>query len=282
MPAQRRASSPARSRNRRRSARRATRSRGLACRCRRGRDDQPHPRRLRRHLSHRRRRRGLVPRAAGAADHGRRPGGGMPALRTADARRAAATGPTARRDIEYRAYAVQPESPFIGRSVRDLEAWRARRACSSSGSGARDRIVDADGSTVMQAATRWHHRAPGTAHRAGRRAEARGPRSRRPPLLEIPAEVLDVVVTSPTSTAARSTSSPDEDPHAASICGGSCAAGTPVAIFPATRVQRGDVLTLVGPDTANRAGREPHRDRRSRDRRHRHGRSWRSASSPAR
>ncbi len=35
---------------------------------------------------------------------------------------------TARRDIEYRAYAVQPGSPFIGRRVRELEKSATRRA----------------------------------------------------------------------------------------------------------------------------------------------------------
>ena len=36
-----------------------------------------------------------------------------------------ATGPTARRDIEYRAYAVQEGSPLIARRIRELETLAA-------------------------------------------------------------------------------------------------------------------------------------------------------------
>ncbi len=155
---------------------------------------------------------------------------------------------TARRDIEYRAYAVQPESPFIGRSRHDLEALasdarlfveRIRRA---------DRIIDADGSTVIQGGD--------TLAITGRREWLIERVNEQKfgvlevddrPLLEIPAEVLDVVVTQP-EVDGRSLDELARDEAVRSVyLRQIMRAGTPVPIFPATRVQRGDILTLVGP-----------------------------------
>ena len=160
-----------------------------------------------------------------------------------------ATPPSlARRDIEYRAYAVQPGSPFIGRSLRELEALasdarlfveRIRRA---------DRIFEPDTSTVVQ---------PGDTLAVTGRREVLVERVKEQKfgvlevddreLLEIPAEVLDVVVTHD-EVDGRSLAELAGDEAVRSVyLRQIMRAGTPVPIFPATRVHRGDVLTLVGP-----------------------------------
>ena len=104
----------------------------------------------------------------------------------------------ARRDIEFRAYLVEPGSPLVGQSVRDLEervrdarlfVERIRRG---------DRILDPDETDDPGG---WRH------HRGHRTSRAAGGTNGRTPklgvrevddreLLEIPAEALDVVVTS--------------------------------------------------------------------------------------
>jgi putative transport protein len=160
----------------------------------------------------------------------------------------AAPASLARRDIEYRAYTVQPESPFIGRSPRDLEALasdarlfveRIRRA---------DRIIEPDWSTVIQGGD--------TLAITGRRELLIERVNEQKfgvlevddrPLLEIPAEVLDVVVTHH-EVDGRSLEELARDEAVRSVfLRQIMRAGTPVPIFPATRVHRGDILTLVGP-----------------------------------
>ena len=128
----------------------------------------------------------------------------------------------ARRDIEFRAYLVEPGSPLVGQRVRDLEervrdarlfVERIRRG---------DRILDPDEATTLQAGdtiavTGRRERLVERMdeHRLGvREVDDRE-------LLEIPAEALDVVVTSGRSTAVRSRISPRGSSPAASTSGAS-------------------------------------------------------------
>ncbi len=165
-----------------------------------------------------------------------------------------------RRDIEYRAYAVQAGSPMVGRRTRELEELahdarlfveRIRRA---------DRILEPDQTTILQEGdtlgitgrrellvTRVHEQRLGVQEVDDQ------------DLLEIPVEALDVVVTSGDIDDHTLEELAEQDFARNIYLRRIVRAGTPVPIFPATRVHRGDVLTLVGPtrriaDAAARIG----------------------------
>jgi putative transport protein len=155
---------------------------------------------------------------------------------------------SARRDIEYRAYAVLPGSPLIGWRTRDLEQEAADARLFVERLRRGDRIVEPDGKTVVE---------PGDVLAiTGRREllltrvdlEKLGLREVDDvPLLDIPAEALDVVVTrADLDGRALETLAGDEAVRSVYLRR-IVRAGTVVPIFPATQVQRGDVLTLVGP-----------------------------------
>jgi putative transport protein len=153
-----------------------------------------------------------------------------------------------RRNIEYRAYAVQPESPFIGRSTRELEALASDARLFVERIRRGDRILEPDASTVVLRGD--------TLAITGRREMLVERINEQKfgvlevddkPLLEVPAEVLDVVVTSH-DVDGRSLEELAKDEVVRSVfLRQIMRAGTPVPIFPATRVHRGDILTLVGP-----------------------------------
>ena len=85
------------------------------------RTQQQHPGRLRSHVPRRRHGRRMGAVATGAEAHARGPRRGVPQARGADAGRRGGQA-SARREHELRAYAVDPGSRFVGRSVADLEA----------------------------------------------------------------------------------------------------------------------------------------------------------------
>ena len=92
-----------------------------------------------------------------------------------------ATGPTARRDVEYRAYAVQEGSPLIARRIRELETLAAESRLFVERIRRRDQIVDPDESTTS--GSRRHpgnHGPAGAAGGAGGRTEAWRSGGRRP------------------------------------------------------------------------------------------------------
>ena len=152
------------------------------------------------------------------------------------------------RDVEYRAYAVEPGSPMIGRRTGELEELagdarlfveRIRRA---------HQILEPDETTILQAGD--------TLAITGRREllVARVDEQRLAvrevddtELLDVSAEVLDVVVTS-ADIDGRPLADLAREEFARSVYVRRIVrAGTTVPIFPATEIQRGDVLTLVGP-----------------------------------
>ena len=154
----------------------------------------------------------------------------------------------ARKDIEYRAYVVQPRSPLVGHHVRELEqrVKAARLFVERIRRG--DRILETDETTTVLAGD--------TLAIAGRRElvvatmdeQALGVREvDDKALLDVPAEALDVIVTQ-ADIDGRSLAELAADDAARSVyLRRITRAGTPVAILPATRVHRGDVVTLVGP-----------------------------------
>ena len=157
----------------------------------------------------------------------------------------------ARRDIEYRAYTVREGSPLIGRRTRELEELtrdarlfieRVRRS---------NQIIDPDAATTLAAGD--------TMAVTGRREllVARLDEQKLGivevddrALLDIPAEVLDVVVTSADIDGRSLADLATEEFSRSVYLRRVTRAGTPVAMFPGTVLNRGDVLTLVGP--ANR------------------------------
>ena len=154
----------------------------------------------------------------------------------------------ASRDVEYRAYAVEPGSPMIGRRTGELEELagdarlfveRIRRA---------HHILEPDETTILQAGD--------TLAITGRREllVARVDEQRLAvrevddtELLDVSAEVLDVVVTSADIDGRRLADLAREEFARSVYVRRIVRAGTTVPIFPATEIQRGDVLTLVGP-----------------------------------
>jgi putative transport protein len=156
--------------------------------------------------------------------------------------------PAARRDIEYRAYRVQPGSPLIGRTPRELEALasearlfidRIRRQGLILDPGEAATVRDGDTLAIMGRRERLVERVD--EQRLGlREVDDRE-------LLDVPAEVLDVVVTH-AEIDGRTLADLARDEFARSVYLRRISrAGVPVPMFSATRLHRGDVVTLVGP-----------------------------------
>jgi len=158
------------------------------------------------------------------------------------------TGPTARRDFEYRAYAVQAGSPLITRRIRELETLVAESRLFVERIRRRDQILDPDESTTVEAGdilaitgrrellvARVDEQKLGVLEVDDRA------------LLDVPADVLDVVVTNAGVDGRTLAELANEDWARGVYLRHISRAGTPVAMFPSTSVQRGDVLTLVGP-----------------------------------
>ena len=155
---------------------------------------------------------------------------------------------TARRDIDLRAYTVQPGSPLIARSVPEIEAL-ARDARLFVERMRRDgHIVDPDASTTVR---------PGDALAISGRRELLIRRVEEQrlgvlevddrELLDIPAESVDVVISSDRIDG-RTLADVAGDEFARGVFLRRISrAGTEVPMFPAATLQRGDVLTIVGP-----------------------------------
>ena len=157
-------------------------------------------------------------------------------------------GSTARRDIEYRAYTVPAGSVLIGKRIRELEqaATDARLFVERVRRGGE--VLDPDGTMTLQegdslAVTgrremlveRLDEQRLGV-----REVDDRG-------LLDIPDEVLDVVVTRAGIDGRTLADLARQDAVRSVYLRRITRSGTPVAMFPATTIHRGDVLTLVGP-----------------------------------
>jgi putative transport protein len=157
-------------------------------------------------------------------------------------------GTAARPDFEYRAYSVLPGSPLVGQRTRELErlASDARLFVERIRRG--DEIFDPDETTTVQAGDTLAitgRRERMVARMDERRLGLREVDDRT--VLEIPAEVLDVVVTRADIDGRTLADLAGDEALRSVYLKRISRAGTPVPIFPATRVQRGDVVTLVGP-----------------------------------
>ena len=159
-----------------------------------------------------------------------------------------ATGPTARRDVEYRAYAVQEGSPLLTRRIRELETLAAESRLFVERVRRRDQILDPDESTTVETGdilAITGRRELLVARVDEQRLGVQEVDDRA--LLDIPAEVLDVVVTNAGVDGRTLAELASEDSARGVYLRHISRAGTAVAMFPSTTVHRGDVLTLVGP-----------------------------------
>jgi putative transport protein len=167
---------------------------------------------------------------------------------------------TARRDIEYRAYTVQPGSPLIGRRVHEIEQQTKAARLFVERVRRGDQILEPDetttvlsGDTLATTGRRELLIAKVDEQKLGvREVDDRD-------LLDVPAAVLDVVVTRADVDGRTLADLSSEEAVRSVYLRRLTRAGTPVATFPGTKVQRGDVVTLVGPtrrlaDAASRIG----------------------------
>lgn len=148
---------------------------------------------------------------------------------------------SAYRKFELRAYQIPPGSEMIGKPVSTLLpglrvfAERVRRG---------DKIIDADARTVLQAGD--------VVAMSGRREFLVGdvgtllPEVQDPELLDLQAEVVDVLVTNK-SIAGKTIQELSEMPFARGVYLGKIMRSmVELPILPGTEVQRGDILTIGG------------------------------------
>ena len=154
---------------------------------------------------------------------------------------------SARREHELRAYAVDPGSRFVGRGIADLEASAqgARvfveqvRSCGQiAGIGDIDVLQPGDVVAVSGPRTTLVEvlEAPGSGLREVDDRE----------LLELPSEVVDVVVTSRDIDGRTLGDLAGDEVSRGVFLRRITRAGNSLGVLPGTVVQRGDVLTIVG------------------------------------
>ena len=161
---------------------------------------------------------------------------------------------SARREFELRAYAVEPGSPWDGRSIADFEA---------AGSGARVFVerVRSRGEIAEGGVQRIL--------RAGDTLAVAGPRKTLVEVLEAPgsglqevddrdllsltSDLVEVVVTNPAIDGLTLAELGRDPSVRGAFLRRLTRGGTPLGFFPDTRLHRGDVLTVVG--AANSVGR---------------------------
>jgi putative transport protein len=155
---------------------------------------------------------------------------------------------TWRRDIEYRAYAVQPRSPLIGWTPRELEARARDVRLFVDRIRRQGLILEPDGTTTVldgDTLAVMGHRESLIERVDPERLGLREVDDKE--LLDVPAEVLDVVVTRPEIDGRTLADLAREESARSVYLRRISRAGMPVPMFAATSVHRGDVLTLVGP-----------------------------------
>ena len=155
---------------------------------------------------------------------------------------------SSRRKIDCRAYDVQPGSPLAGQRVRDLEGLARDARLFVERMRRDDHIMDAAATTILQPLDRIVV--------TGRREllVARMDELKLgilevddTDLLDIPAEALDVVVTAADVDGRTLADLAAEDFARGVFVRRILRAGTTIPVFPASELQRGDIVTLVGP-----------------------------------
>ena len=153
-----------------------------------------------------------------------------------------------KRLVDYRAYDLQPGSPLVGQRVRDLEQLARDARLFVERVRREDRIIDPAATMILQPLDRIAV--------VGRRELLVSRMDEQKlgilevhdgDLLDIPAEALDVVVTVADVDGRTLSGLAAEDFARGVFVRRILRAGTPIPIFPATELHRGDVVTLVGP-----------------------------------
>jgi putative transport protein len=159
----------------------------------------------------------------------------------------AANQPSARREHELRAYAVDPGSRFVGRGIADLEASARGARVFVEQVRSRGQIVEnrdvkvlKEGDVVAISGARTTLvevlEAPGSGLREVDDRE----------LLDLPAEIVDVVVTSKEIDGRTLADLARDEVSRGVFLRRITRAGTTLGMLPDTKLQRGDVLTLAG------------------------------------
>jgi putative transport protein len=154
---------------------------------------------------------------------------------------------SARREHEFRAYAVDPGSRFVGRSIADLEASAPGARIFVEQVRSRGQIVASrdvqslkEGDVLAVAGRRTTLvevlEAPGSGLREVDDRE----------LLDVPSDVVDVVVTSKAIDGRLLADLAQDEASRGVFLRRITRAGTDIGMLPDTKLHRGDVLTLVG------------------------------------
>jgi putative transport protein len=153
-----------------------------------------------------------------------------------------------KRLVDYRAYDLLPGSPLAGLRVRDLEQLARDARLFVERIRRDDRVIDPAATMILQPLDRIAV--------VGRRELLVSRMDEQKlgilevhdgELLDIPAEALDVVITVADVDGRTLTDLAAEDFARGVFVRRILRAGTPIPIFPATELHRGDVVTLVGP-----------------------------------
>jgi putative transport protein len=155
---------------------------------------------------------------------------------------------TGRPEVEYRAYAVQPGSPLIGRSVRELEARVADRRLFVERLRRREALLDPDESTVVAEGDVVAITGKRERLLPGLPGETLGLREvDDSELLAIPADVVDIVVTRADADGRTLAELAEDEALRSVYLSAIVRSGLPIAVRPETTLQRGDVLRIHGP-----------------------------------
>ncbi len=159
----------------------------------------------------------------------------------------AANQATARHEFELRAYAVDPGSHFVGRGIADLEAAAHGARVFVEQVRRRGQIVESHDVKALMAGDVVAVSGPRTTLVEVLEAPGSGLREVDDrELLELPADIVDVVVTSK-AIDGRTLGDLARDAVSRGVfLRRITRSGTALGILPDTRVHRGDVLTLVG------------------------------------
>jgi len=161
---------------------------------------------------------------------------------------------SARREFEVRAYAVEPGSPWGGRSIADFEAAGGGTRVFVERVRSRGEIVEGDVKRALRAGDTLAISGPRTTLVEVLEAPGSGLREVDDrDLLDLTTDMVDVVVTNAVLDGLTLAELGREQAVRGVFLRRLTRAGTPFDFLPSTRVQRGDVLTVVG--TVSRVGR---------------------------
>jgi len=161
---------------------------------------------------------------------------------------------SARREFEVRAYAVEPGSPWVGRSIADFEAAGGGTRVFVERVRSRGEIVEGDVNRALRASDTLAVSGPRTTLVEVLEAPGSGLQEVDDrDLLDLTTDMVDVVVANAVIDGLTLAELGREQSVRGVFLRRLTRAGAPFDFLPSTRVHRGDVLTVVG--TVSRVGR---------------------------